>query len=76
MRAVLTAAGLPFHKALCVEVGDIAYSKLAYASANRGRADPVTIVRARSNRVFYRAVATPPNLQALGYPLWYGVSPL
>ena len=72
LRAVLTAADLPFHEALCVEVGDTAYSKPAYVSANRDLTHLVTVVRARSNRVFYRAGATAPDLQAFGHPLWYG----
>lgn len=72
LRAVLTAADLPFREALCVEVGDTAYSKPAYVSANREIANLVTVVRARSNRVFYHAIAAVPDAPAFGHPLWYG----
>jgi hypothetical protein len=63
---------LPFHEALCVEVGDTSYSKPAYIDANRQHANLVTIARVRSNRVFYRQFVPQEAQTDRGHPTWYG----
>jgi hypothetical protein len=71
---LLKDAKLPFAQSLCVVVGDSSYSKPAYLHANQRHPNLVTIVRVRSNRVFYRQfepntseeVSTP-----VGHPTWY-----
>ena len=68
---LLSDQDLPFHGQLCVEVGDTRYSKPAYLNANRHHHNLVTIVRARSNRTFYRQ-ASPDEALNKGHPRWYG----
>jgi hypothetical protein len=54
VRILLEDEERPFHNRLCAEVADSSYSKPAYLIANREKANLVTIVRVRSNRIFYR----------------------
>jgi hypothetical protein len=68
--ALLQDSLLPFHKKLCVEVGDTSYSKPAYLYANRHHDNLVTIARVRSNRTFYRQYASTETRS--GHPRWYG----
>ena len=74
VRSLLAEEHLPFHDELCVEVGDTSYSKPVYLAANRPFSNLVTIVRVRSNRVFYcqpdehEGVLQPGQ----GHPTWYG----
>jgi len=63
----------PFADDLVVQVGDTAYSKPAYLYAGGQHANLVTLVRARSNRVFYRRFVAEAGSQATrGHPTWYG----
>lgn len=62
VQRLLTAKHLPFHQDLKVEVGNTSYSKREYL---------VTIVRLRSNRVFYRAYASEEE-PGKGHPRWHG----
>ncbi len=71
VQSLLTDKHLPFHKGLCVEVGDTSYSKRAYLTAHRSLPNLVTIARLRSNRVFYRAYAGDDEPRK-GHPRWYG----
>jgi hypothetical protein len=68
--ALLQDCLLPFHKKLCVEVGDSSYSKPAYLHANRHHDNLVTIARARSNRIFHRQYVS--TEASAGHPRWYG----
>jgi hypothetical protein len=68
--ALLQDPLLPFHKELCVEVGDTSYSKPAYLHANRHHANLVTIARVRSNRTFHRQYVSTESRS--GHPRWYG----
>ena len=71
---LLSAANLPFHNQLCVEVGDSSYSKPAYLHANRHHHHLVTIARVRSNRTFYRQVVADKTPGQRGHPTWYGAA--
>ena len=68
--ALLQDSLLPFHKKLCVEVGDSSYSKPAYLHANRHHDNLVTIARARSNRIFHCQYVSTETRS--GHPRWYG----
>ena len=73
VQAVLDDATLPFSDALCVTVGDTAYSALSFVGPLAGQASLVTIARLRSSRVLYRPVAPPEEGTAPpGHPTWYG----
>jgi len=71
VRDLLEDKFLPFHDQLCVEVTDCGYSKPAYLSANRDKANLITITRARSNRNFYRQPKAVYSYER-GHPIWYG----
>ena len=62
---------MPFFNQLCAEVADSDYSKPAYLSANRDKKNLVTIVRVRSNRIFYRQPEAVKSRRR-GHPSWYG----
>ena len=70
--ALLKDPALPFHRELCVEVGDTGYSKPAYLHANRHHSNLVTIARARGNRTFYRSSVPSAGKASPGHPTWYG----
>ena len=65
---------LPFHRSLCVEVGDTSYSKPAYLHAHRHHPQLVTIARARSTRTFYRQVGDEGPENGRGHPTWFGAA--
>ena len=71
VRVLLEDEAMPFFNQLCAEVADSDYSKPAYLSANRDKKNLVTIVRVRSNRIFYRQ---PEGVKSgrCGHPSWYG----
>ena len=52
--ALLSDPQMPFHGQLVVEVADSDYARPDYLAAHRKHPNLVTIVRSRSNRVFYR----------------------
>lgn len=61
---------LPFHKELCVQVGDTKYSTPTYLAALAEKANLISIVRSRHNRVYdfqAPAAATPQR----GHQRWY-----
>lgn len=73
LRAVLTDARLPFQQELCASVHDSSYSKPAFLHAQCQHSHLVSIVRVRSNRVFYRRyVPDPDATPTRGHPRWYG----
>jgi len=63
---------LPFANELCVEVGDTGYSKPEYLHINRQHKNLVSIVRVRSNRIFYRQASGEEHPPRRGHPTWYG----
>jgi hypothetical protein len=63
---------LPFHRSLCVEVGDTSYSKPEYLHANRGHQNLVTIARVRSTRTVYQPAVRPATDNGPGHPTWFG----
>lgn len=73
LTALLEDPALPFHGQLCVSARDASYSKPACLAGERAHQNVVSLTRARSNRVFYRAyepaAATPARP---GHPNWYG----
>jgi hypothetical protein len=63
---------LPFHRSLCVNVGDTSYSKPEYLHANRHHQNLVTIARVRSTRTFYRLAVQAAADNDPGHPTWFG----
>ena len=74
IRTLLEDEEMPFHNRLCAEVMDSSYSKPAYLEANRDNSKLVTIVRVRSNRIFYRQPGSSDHYEKRGHPTWYGKS--
>ena len=75
IQTLLSDRNLPFHRELCVDVGDSCYSKPEYLHANRHHHNLVTLARARSTRTFYRRplVRDEDNtVKKRGHPTWYG----
>ncbi len=73
VQAVLADEALPFSEALCVTVGDSAYSALSFVGPLAAQESLVTVARLRSNRVLYRPAPPPPEETAPpGHPTWYG----
>jgi hypothetical protein len=71
---LLAADDLPFAHALCVVVGDTAYSKPEVVHALGHHANLVSIARVRSNRVFYRQGVAAPRGPHRGRPTRYGAA--
>lgn len=65
---------LPFHKELCLHVGDSVYSAVTALGPviEQEYDNLVHIARASSNRVFYRQPPPPQEKRAKGHPTWYG----
>ena len=74
IRILLEDEEMPFHNQLCAEVADSSYSKPAYLEANREKTNLVTIVRVRSNRIFYRKPGSSDHYEGRGHPTWFGKS--
>jgi hypothetical protein len=70
IRLLLEDTLLPFKDHLCVEVADSAYCKPSYLSANRDLTNLVSILRVRSNRLFYRQSERTETYS--GHPTWFG----
>lgn len=62
---------LPFADALCLQVGDGAYSTIHYLHANKHHENLVTAARLRSNRKLYFQPQEVSDL-GKGHPTWYG----
>jgi len=62
----------PFHRALCVHVGDCVYSSVQFLGRVGHYRQLVNISRAASNRVFYRQFQAEPGAKKPGHPRWYG----
>jgi hypothetical protein len=63
---------LPLHQQLCVQVVDSEYSIASYLGEMAEHENLVTIVRVRSNRVFYQMPPPRPASPSRGHPIWYG----
>lgn len=73
LQTLLTDATLPFGGELSVSVHDSSYSKPAVLHAQCQHSNHVSIVRVRSNRVFYRRFVPDPETPVTrGHPRWYG----
>ncbi len=73
IRLVVTDENLPFHKALCVNTEDSAYSGVAHLGAVVDLENLVTIARLPGNRVVYRQPEPPTKeRRRVGHPTWYG----
>ena len=64
---------MPFHRQLCVHVGDSAYSTVEYLGRVGDLPNLVTVTRAAENRVFYRQ-PPPQGGRSRGHPTWYGAA--
>jgi hypothetical protein len=71
IRLLLEDQTLPFYQQLCVEVADSSYSKPEYLLSLITQTNLVSIVRVRSNHVFYRQPANTAKVRR-GHPAWYG----
>jgi hypothetical protein len=72
MQALLSDTRLPFHKQLCVEVADSAYSGAPFLGRVASYDNLVTIARLRGNRSLYRQAQPQPDPRPQGHPTWYG----
>jgi len=74
LNALMEDAGLPFHDALCVHLGDSNYSAVTYIGpvATKEHQNLVVVARARGNRVFYRQPPAVEGKRGPGHPTWYG----
>lgn len=72
LQCVFDDESLPWHEQLSVQVLDTKYSPPEYLHTTAQYAHLVTIVRARSNRVFYRQYQYPPGKRSRGKRRSYG----
>lgn len=70
--ALMRDRRLPFHRSLCVDVGDTSYSKPEYLHANRHHENLITIARVRRTRIFYRSPTNEVTDKGPGHPTWFG----
>ena len=71
IRLLLEDTLLPFYQQFCVEVADSSYSKPEYLLAQQPQTNLVSILRVRSNHIFYRQPSTTAKV-GRGHPIWYG----
>jgi hypothetical protein len=74
IRVLMEDETLPFHKDLCVHVGDSVYSAVTALGPVTEQAyeNLVNVARASSNRVFYRQAPPREEKRGKGHPTWYG----
>jgi hypothetical protein len=72
INAVLNHPNLPRHNQFCVLVVDSSYSQRNFLQQQIQHDNLVSVVRIRSNRVFYQSPAIPELTQHPGHPRWYG----
>jgi len=74
IKVLMEDESLPFHKSLCVHVGDSVYSAVTALGPVIEQAydNLVNVARASSNRVFYRQHLSVKELCGQGHPTWYG----
>jgi hypothetical protein len=73
VKLLLNDKTLPFHQQLCVQVADSEYSAVSYLGEMTEYENLITIVRVRSNRIFYQMPLSSPTSASRGHPVWYGV---
>lgn len=71
IRLLLGDETLPFYQQFCVAVADSSYSKPAYLLSLLTQTNLVSLVRVRSNHVFYRQPIASARVRR-GHPTWYG----
>jgi hypothetical protein len=71
IRLLLEDTNLPFYQQFCVEVADSSYSKPDYLLSQQRQFNLVSIVRVRSNHIFYRKPVMATKV-GRGHPTWYG----
>jgi hypothetical protein len=72
LNAVLSHPNVPWSDALCVSVVDSAYGNKKFLAPLHEHQNLVTVVRTRSNRVFYQSPAQSQAPPTQGHPRWYG----
>ncbi len=72
LNTVLSHPNLPWSDSLCVSVVDSAYGNKKFLAPLHEHSNLVTVVRARSNRVFYQSPVDCQAPPTKGHPLWYG----
>lgn len=72
LNTVLSHPNLPWSDSLCVSVVDSAYGNKKFLAPLHEHSNLVTVVRARSNRVFYQSPVDCQAPPTQGHPLWYG----
>lgn len=71
--ALMEDETLPFHKDLCVQVLDSAYSVAPFLGPVAMYGNLVNVTRLRGNRVLYRLPPVPDtDDRQKGHPTWYG----
>jgi hypothetical protein len=72
LNTVLSAPNLPWLDALCVSVVDSAYGNKKFLAPLHEHPNLVTVVRSRSNRIFYQSPVHSQAPRTKGHPRWYG----
>lgn len=72
LNTVLSHPNLPWSDSLCVSVVDSAYGNKKFLAPLHEHPNLVTVVRARSNRIFYQSPVHSQAPRTKGHPLWYG----
>jgi hypothetical protein len=72
LNTVLSHPNLPWSDSLCVSVVDSAYGNKKFLAPLHEHPNLVTVVRARSNRIFYQSPVQSQAPRTKGHPLWYG----
>jgi DDE superfamily endonuclease len=72
LNTVLSHPNLPWSDSLCVSVVDSAYGNKKFLAPLHEHSNLVTVVRTRSNRVFYQSPLDCQAPPTKGHPLWYG----
>lgn len=72
LNSVLSHPDVPWSDALCVSVVDSAYGNKKFLAPLHQHPNLVTVVRARSNRIFYQSPVQSQVPRTKGHPLWYG----
>jgi DDE superfamily endonuclease len=72
IQSVMSDSSLPWHKKLCVLVGDTAYSQRSFLFEQSKHKNLVVIARVRSNRIFYQSPLVDVSQKKPGCPKKYG----
>lgn len=72
LNTVLNHPNVPWSDALCVAVVDSAYGNKKFLAPLHEHQNLVSVVRARSNRVFYQSPVHSQSPPTKGHPRWFG----